>query len=73
MGEASYGVDSYLPKHHYSVHLPSQLERFGLVPSCFVHERRHKILKRHLRPNGCILVLVDNFFCDLLVITCLFQ
>lgn len=69
--EASYGVDSYLPKHHYSVHLPLQLERFSQLPTCFVHERRHKLLKRCLYHCRFIMDLVHCWFCSPFV--CFFQ
>lgn len=46
--QAIYGTDSYVPKHHFSVHLPSLMELHGMLISCFVHERRHKITKRSL-------------------------
>ena len=44
--EACYGEQHYLPKHHLAIHLGQQLELHELLISCFVHERRHKILKR---------------------------
>ena len=34
------------PKFHWMVHLPRHLERFGCLPSCWVHERKHRITKR---------------------------
>lgn len=35
------------PKAHYSLHLPSFLARDGQLTSCWVHERKHRQLKRH--------------------------
>ena len=35
------------PKFHWLVHLPQYLQRWGVLLSCFVHERRHRILKRY--------------------------
>jgi hypothetical protein len=35
------------PKFHWLVHLPNQLDRFGCLPSCWVHERKHKMVKRY--------------------------
>lgn len=35
------------PKFHWLVHLPHHLDRFGFLPTCFVHERKHKLVKRY--------------------------
>jgi hypothetical protein len=35
------------PKFHWLVHLPRHLEKFGCLLSCFVHERKHKLVKRY--------------------------
>ena len=35
------------PKFHWLVHLPQYLQRLGMLLSCFVHERRHRMLKRY--------------------------
>ena len=35
------------PKFHWMIHLPRALARFGTLISCFVHERKHKLLKRY--------------------------
>ena len=35
------------PKFHWLVHFPLHLARFGILPSCFVHERKHKLVKRY--------------------------
>ena len=35
-----------IPKGHYSLHLPRQLSEQSMLVPCFVHERRHKELKR---------------------------
>ena len=45
--QAAYGVEGWLPKHHYSLHLPGMLERHGTLISCFTHERKHKVVKRY--------------------------
>ena len=47
-----YGEDLMPPKSHYALHLPQMLDRFGSLASCFVHERRHKELKRFAN-NQC--------------------
>ena len=41
-----HGDESWIPKMHMSMHLPEFLQRFGTLISCFVHERKHKLIKR---------------------------
>ena len=44
--KALYG-DAYMPiKFHLSIHFPMFLERWGLLPNCFVLERKHRTPKR---------------------------
>ncbi|CAE7232739.1 unnamed protein product [Symbiodinium sp. CCMP2592] len=38
------------PKFHWQLHMPSQLARFKCMPSCWVHERKHKVAKRFGAP-----------------------
>ena len=45
--KACYGEDRVLPKHHMNMHLGDLLRRHFLLLSCFVHERRHKEIKRY--------------------------
>ena len=35
----------FIPKFHWLVHFPRTLERFGKLPTCWVHERKHKHVK----------------------------
>ena len=42
-----YGAEHLPPNGHFNVHLPEILDRHGVLLSCFVHERRHKELKRY--------------------------
>ena len=42
----AYGPKSFQPKVHFSLHLSRQLEKHGLLVACWVHERKHKELKR---------------------------
>jgi hypothetical protein len=49
---AAYGADSVRPKHHYAMHLPDMLARFGTLLSTLVHERKHRVVKRYTR-NRC--------------------
>ena len=44
--QAIYPDASFVPKAHFAMHLPEQLEKHGCLIGCFVHERRHKELKR---------------------------
>lgn len=38
---------SVIPKFHWCLHVPSHLERWGLLPSRWTHERKHKHAKRY--------------------------
>ena len=47
LSQAAFGIDHWIPKYHYAAHLPDMYQRrFFLVP-CFVHERKHRELKRY--------------------------
>ena len=35
------------PKFHWVVHLPRELEFFGFLVTCWVHERKHKVVKQY--------------------------
>ena len=35
------------PKFHWLVHLPRYLRKWGMLLSCFVHERKHRMVKRY--------------------------
>ena len=43
-----FGEDACPPKFHYALHLWQFLERFGALPNCLVHERKHKLVTRYL-------------------------
>jgi len=49
----TYGVAEVRPKHHYARHLWRMLEKFDVLISCFVHERHHKVIKRHAKLRMC--------------------
>ena len=36
---------TWKPKHHYCLHMPEFIDRFGILPSTFATERRHKLYK----------------------------
>ena len=42
---AAYGCDWVKPKHHYMIHMPRQVEEDGVWLDCFVHERKHQVIK----------------------------
>ena len=42
----AYSQDVCVPKCHYALHLYHHLASLEVLPSCFVHERKHKDLKR---------------------------
>ncbi len=35
------------PKFHWLVHLPRHLQHFKCLPTCWVHERKHRMVKRY--------------------------
>ena len=35
------------PKYHWLVHLHQHLAKFQTLPTCWVHERKHKLVKRY--------------------------
>ena len=45
--EAAGWRDELIPKFHWLVHFPAHLERWDMMPSCWVHERKHKLAKRY--------------------------
>ena len=44
---SAYGLELWIPKNHLALHLPWQMHHHGTLYSCFVHERKHKELKRY--------------------------
>jgi len=36
------------PKFHWMIHFSQHLEKFKMLPSCFVHERKHKTAKKYM-------------------------
>lgn len=35
------------PKYHWMLHLPQHLARFKQLPTCWTHERKHRLVKRY--------------------------
>ncbi len=46
--KAAYGESHWKPKMHWALHLPDQLRSWLILIACFVHERKHKEVKRYL-------------------------
>ena len=44
--KAAYGNGHIKPKHHYCFHNAQQLELCAMSLDCFVHERKHQVLKQ---------------------------
>ncbi len=44
----AFGASKFIPKGHMALHLSDMLRRFCMLVSCFVHERKHKSIKRLL-------------------------
>lgn len=47
--KAAYGDGAVRPKHHFAAHLGSMLARFPFLMSTFVHERKHRVVKKYTR------------------------
>lgn len=47
----AYGADAFRPKHHYALHLPLQMYRHGFLVATMTMERKHRVVKRYLRPR----------------------
>jgi hypothetical protein len=47
--KACYGDGCVRPKHHYALHLPDMLQRFGFLLATFTHERKHRLVTRYTR------------------------
>ena len=45
----AYGEDAVRPKHHYAAHLGPMLEKFHLLLSTFLQERKHRVVKKYTR------------------------
>ena len=49
--KAVWGKDATRFKHHAAGHLAFHYRKYGKLPSCFVHERHHRLLNHWLRPR----------------------
>ena len=48
-----YGTNVWTYKFHMATHLPDMYLKFGVL-SCFVHERKHKVVKRFSHDHKCM-------------------
>ena len=46
----AYGYAIFVPKHNFMLHLPRQIAQLKFLVACWVHERKHKIVKRWAVP-----------------------
>jgi hypothetical protein len=52
----TYAQEYVIPKFHYGLHLSTMLQKHSMLVSCFVHERKHREIKRfanQLTNTGC--------------------
>ena len=49
------------PKHHYTLHLPIQLYRHGYLVATMTMERKHRVVKRYLRPRRTLVSFEAGF------------
>ena len=46
----AFGAEPLTPKLHWLLHYDEELAQHGTLFSCFVHERKHKMIKRYANP-----------------------
>ena len=46
-----FGQEVMVIKFHLLIHLPAHLKKYGFLPNCFVHERKHKESKTYANSN----------------------
>ena len=46
--QLAYDLSQVKPKHHYALHVPSQIDRFGFLFDCFALERKHQLVKAEI-------------------------
>ena len=49
--QEAYGFSLWIPKMHFTLHLAPALARHGLLPNTFVHERKHRMVKKVCNPR----------------------
>ena len=46
----AWATEPFTPKLHWLLHYSDELQAHGTLFSCFVHERKHKVIKRYGNP-----------------------
>jgi hypothetical protein len=46
-----WGTDPFIPKMHWLLHYARELQQHGTLLACFVHERKHKHIRRYAVPT----------------------
>ena len=46
----AFGAAELTPKLHWLLHYDEELAHHGTLFSCFVHERKHNMIKRYANP-----------------------
>ena len=62
-----YGLSAFLAKHHYLLHLPQDLKFWGMLLSTFVHERKHRLIKRFANQRCNLKSFTKNMLGDIVL------
>ena len=65
--KAVYGTRLWIPKHHFSIHLPDFLAKYGTLLNSLVLERKHKNVKQVLRERTTMQSYEHSVMEDLVV------
>ena len=63
--QVAYDVYYWVPDHHYVLHVHEQALADGFYLDCFVHERKHKMVKREATPITCTSQFERSVVCRL--------
>ena len=69
---AEYMESQFIPKHHYLLHLVGNLNAWAFLLSTFVHERKHRLVKRHAGNKQSMKNMSRNLLEDV-VLECLWD
>lgn len=61
VGTRLYGADAVTFKFHQAMHLPEMLDQYGVLVTCWVHERKHRNPKRWVNVSHNTSVDFDRF------------
>ena len=56
----AFGKDCLTPKFHQLQHLPQELHLHRTLVSCWVHERKHKMLKRYCQDVSNTIIFEES-------------